>query len=109
MVFNGVYALSGSSGTLGVYASLSLLSAVVGPSGSANDDYSHTGTLTLTLPQGVSYTSDSGVFLTQAVATPEPSSLWLTIIAVALVALGKIGLRRISTAGRKLPPPATHA
>ena len=45
-------------------------------------DVSHTASLGLTLPAGLSFTSDSGVFLTQSPsgvpsAVPEPSALLL--------------------------------
>jgi hypothetical protein len=43
-------------------------------------DFSQNGTLSLSLPAGVTYTSDSGVFLTSS-STPEPASF-------SLVALG---------------------
>ena len=46
--------------------------------GKAGSDTAYTGDITLSLPQGVSFTSDSGVFLTQ---TPEPGSLALIGIA----------------------------
>jgi hypothetical protein len=87
VVFNGVFALTGATGDLSMFATLSLVSAVNGASGGANDDFSHTATLGLSLPQGVSFTSDSGVFLTQAVSsTPEPSTIWLAAVGVALTA-----------------------
>jgi hypothetical protein len=47
-------------------------------------DYSNTGQLSLILPSDVTYTSASGVFLTEAASsTPEPSSLLLIGIGLA--------------------------
>lgn len=87
VVFNGVFALTGASGDLSIFQTLSLTSAVDGATGAANDDFSHTAALTLGLPQGVSYTSDSGVFLTQASSVPEPSTLWMAVVGIALVGM----------------------
>jgi hypothetical protein len=86
IVFSGVYALQGASGSLPVAAGLSLLSSET-VFGSTDDDYSHTAALSFTLPQGVSYTSDSGVFLTQTQpsAVPEPSAVWLLLTGVGMV------------------------
>jgi hypothetical protein len=88
VVFNGVFALTGASGDLSILATLSLTSAVNGVSGAANDDFSHTAMISLSLPQGVSYTSDSGVFLTQSgAAVPEPSTVWLGAAGIAFVGM----------------------
>jgi hypothetical protein len=47
-------------------------------------DYSNTGQLSLMLPSDVTYTSASGVFLTQAASSaPEPSSLLLIGLGLA--------------------------
>jgi hypothetical protein len=56
-------------------------------SGKAGTDTAYTGDITLSLPQGVTFTSDSGVFLTQ---TPEPGSLAL----IGLAASGLLIRRR---------------
>lgn len=92
VVFTGVYALTGASGDLSIFATLSLTSAVNGVSGSANDDYSNTAALSLSLPQGVSYTSDSGVFLSQASSAPEPATL--SLAGLTLAALGAVKSRK---------------
>lgn len=50
-------------------------------------DYSHTASLNLTVPKGVSWTSRSGLFLIDAVSSvPEPST-WMTM----MLGLGTVG------------------
>jgi hypothetical protein len=49
-------------------------------------DYSHTGTISFGLPGNVSYTSASGVFLTQT--APEPGAIVLTLIGMLLLFAG---------------------
>jgi len=46
-------------------------------------DYSNTGQLSLVLPSDVTYTSASGVFLTQTNSAPEPSTLLLIGLGLA--------------------------
>ena len=52
----------------------------------ARMDYSHTSTLGLILPDGVSYTSASGTFLSQAAVVPEPATWALMIGGFGMVA-----------------------
>jgi hypothetical protein len=48
---------------------------ICGGQDNCTEDYSNTGTFGLSLPSGVTYTSNSGVFLTQqASAAPEPAT-----------------------------------
>ncbi len=49
-------------------------------------DYSHTSTLGIILPDGVSYTSASGVLLSQAAVVPEPATWALMIGGFGMVA-----------------------
>jgi hypothetical protein len=57
-------------------------------------DYSHTGTLSLNLPSNVTFTSASGVFLTQPVSeAPEPGS-WAMMAGGLVVLLGMTIKRR---------------
>lgn len=57
-------------------------------------DFSHTATLNISSVSGVSYTSASGVLLTQAGSSvPEPSSLAMMLVGAVGVAMG-IGRRR---------------
>ncbi len=58
-VFNGVLSLAGANPTANLVAQLALQCQ------SAACDYSHAGSVTLTLPPGVTFTSASGSFLTQ--------------------------------------------
>jgi hypothetical protein len=51
-------------------------------------DFSHTSRVSLTLPSDVTFTSDSGAFLTpNTTATPEPASLMLLGLGVDRVAV----------------------
>jgi len=59
-IFNGVLSVTGANPTANLSAQLALQCQ------SANCDYSHIGAVTLSLPSGVTYTSASGTFLTQA-------------------------------------------
>jgi hypothetical protein len=69
-IFSGVYALSGASDILPIEVELKAECQ-----GAASCDISHTGAVSFTLPSNVTFTSQSGVFLTQPLttATPEPS------------------------------------
>jgi PEP-CTERM motif len=58
-------------------------------------DFSNTSTVTLTLPDGVTNTSDSGVFGTEsAAATPEPASFALPGLGIASLAAASFRLRK---------------
>jgi len=80
IVFEGTYALTGASTDLGIYA---VLNASCG--GGVSCDFAHTGAVSLSLPNGVSLSSDSGVFLT-ASNVPEPGTLALLSAGLALTA-----------------------
>lgn len=49
-------------------------------------NYDHTGAFSLTLPGNASFTSDSGVLLTQVAPEPTPTGLFAAGIAVVLFA-----------------------
>jgi hypothetical protein len=63
-------------------------------------DFSHTAALSFTLPSDVTFTSDSGVLLTETggSAAPEPASF--ALIGAGLVALAVFGKRGIHRLGR---------
>jgi hypothetical protein len=68
-IFSGVYALQGASQVAPIELYLAAECQ-----GDASCDLSHTGAVSFTLPSNVTFTSESGVFLTQPLtATPEPS------------------------------------
>jgi len=84
--FEGVFAVPTgiSSESLNAYLFVSC--------GMATCDFSHTGELSISaLPDGVSYTSGSGVLLTSA--TPEPGSWLLMLSGVVLLLVGLRGRR----------------
>jgi hypothetical protein len=77
--FTGTIAVSGVNPVVQLTAGINLTcDATV----SCDNDFSDTGVVGLTVPQGVTYTSASGVFLTQAAATPEPSTFGLSLLAM---------------------------
>ncbi|MDQ6760868.1 MAG: PEP-CTERM sorting domain-containing protein [Acidobacteriota bacterium] len=110
VVFNGVYALTGPRVDLGIAATLSASCGL-----GANCDYTNTGQFKITSPgSNVTYTSDSGVFLTGAPAasTPEPASVALlgTGFAALLVLRKKLVGRGRTRAGepKRLPRRASR-
>ncbi len=72
VVFHGVYALTGAS------QHVDIGEVLLANSSGGVSDYAHTSDLTLSLPHGVSFTSDSGAFLTGSV--PEPAT-WALLVA----------------------------
>ncbi|MBV8843254.1 MAG: hypothetical protein JO307_10630 [Bryobacterales bacterium] len=81
--FSGVYDLVGSSTTLPFLLSLSTFA-----SNGDTADFSHTSQVGLILPSNVTFTSDSGAFLTgTSASTPEPSSWIFFVTACAAVAM----------------------
>lgn len=78
MAFSGSYALTGTSDTVKLLADLDLFGE-----NSAILDYADTASIRFILPDNVTFTSDSGVFLSQAV--PEPGTLALLIAPAALM------------------------
>ena len=83
VVFSGIYQLVGATANIGVQT---YLTAQCGVGDSC--DYSHTAHLTLTDPANVTYTSDSGVFLTQVSSSvPEPATYGVFASGLALLAL----------------------
>lgn len=81
--FQGTIAVTGANPVVPVYLGLILLCAPT-PGSTCSEDYGDTGAVSLSLPAGVTYTSASGVFLTQS-PIPEPHNF-------ALLAAGLIGI-----------------
>ena len=89
VAFDGVYNLIGSAQTLGIDAYLSANASF------ADLDYGNTLHVAFTLPRNVSYTSDSGVFLSAATAvTPVPEPETWALMLAGLGLLGQFGRRR---------------
>ena len=83
--FTGVYALTGATSVIGLRETLSAFGG-----GSAAASFGSTSHLAFTLPEGVTYSSSSGVFLT---AVPEPGT-WALMLA---------GLGSVLTLARRRP------
>ncbi len=87
LTFSGVYAITGADPSVGIYDELQLRC-----SAGFTCDYQHTGVIDITAPTGVTYTSGSGVFLTEPFSeAPEPAA-W-TLMLLGFGALGA-ALRR---------------
>ncbi len=82
ITFSGIYAIQGANQSLGLSMFINTNAQMY-----ASSNYSNTNGIQLTLPTGVSYTSDSGVFLANISPVPEPESY-----AMMLAGLGLIGL-----------------
>ncbi|MFW2831231.1 PEPxxWA-CTERM sorting domain-containing protein [Sphingomonas sp. ID0503] len=77
-VLNGAFVVDGA-GSYDVFAGLSLFAATNDNPINIGIDFSHTGQFGIDVPAGATYTSDSGVFLTETAAVPEPAS-WAMLI-----------------------------
>jgi hypothetical protein len=86
--FSGVFGIQGPNPEITIQEMLT-----IGAADGANLNFSDTAALGLTLPSGVTYTSASGVFLTEPLnAVPEPSSL--TLLGAGIAGLILLGLQR---------------
>lgn len=90
LIFQGVYQLDGASSIVPIAMELHAECA-----GEASCDFSNTGAVSFNLPAGVTYTSASGIFLSQPMtssATPEPSSL--ALLGTGMLSLATVVRRR---------------
>ncbi len=95
LVFHGVYALYGAS------QSVDIGEALFANSAGGYSNYANTADLSFQLPDGVSFTSDSGVFLAAAGGVPEPAS-W----AMMLLGFGAAGTAARRRRDALTPAPA---
>ena len=95
ITFTDVYQLVGATPSVGVTLDLGG-SAGGGYWDGASADYLNTNAIRLGLPSGVTYTSDSGVFLSNP-AAPEPSTWAMLLLGFAGV--GFAGLRASRKSG----------
>lgn len=79
VTFSGVYALSGASAQIGLFEQLRAESS------GGRADYAHTARISLQLPTSVTYTSNSGAFLTATAAVPEPEVYALLLAGLLVV------------------------
>jgi len=88
-IFDGIFQVPTgiSNDSLNAYLDISCLLATC--------DFSHTGAVSIgALPTGVSFTSGSGVLLTDAASAPEPRSWILAVCGAALLLLAR---KRLTT------------
>jgi hypothetical protein len=91
ITFNGIYAIQGADPSLGVSMNIDTTAAY-----GASSNYSDTNGIQLTLPTGVSFASDSGVFLTSPTTVPVPSAVWL--FGSTIAGFGMYGRRKSANA-----------
>ncbi|HTW66348.1 MAG TPA: hypothetical protein VME17_17115 [Bryobacteraceae bacterium] len=93
-IFTGVYQLTGPSAVVPI-----TLYMTCGAENGGTCDYADTGAVSFDLPTGVSFTSASGVFLTEPLAsTPEPASEAIVLGGLFFAALVLRGRRADRTA-----------
>jgi hypothetical protein len=85
IVFSGVYAITGATADIPVSAYLEIAN---GGGASSSFDYSHTAQFILPTATGVSYTSDSTVFLTAGAGASAPEPASIVLIGLGLVTIG---------------------
>lgn len=88
--FSGIYAITGASADIPIAFGLQIIAG-----NNVTLDYSHAGSISIGHVDGVSFTSDSGVFLTAASnvgSVPEPAS-WALLVA-GFGSIGAIARRR---------------
>jgi hypothetical protein len=91
--FSGIYAITGATADIPIAFGLQIIAG-----NNVTLDYSHTGSVSIGHVDGVSYTSDSGVFLTAAPTVggvPEPFS-W-TLLVAGFAAVGTMARRQRRT------------
>jgi hypothetical protein len=88
-IFSGVYALTGATDQLSIQMLLGLTCT-----GDASCDVSHTGAVSFDLPSDVTFTSASGVFLTEPMTTATPEPSYAAVAGIGLLGLIVFARRR---------------
>jgi hypothetical protein len=89
--FSGTIELLEPNSTIGL-----MMYLTVATQGDAFADFTHTASVTLGLPDGMTFTSGSGVFLTEVPTTAVPEAGSIAMLTAGLCALGWIRRRRPS-------------
>lgn len=80
-------------GSIDIYGDFPTLWFDMGLTGNGVFDLSHTAAISLDLPEGLSFTSDSGVFLSATSPQPVPEPTTLALLCFGLTGLGFIRAR----------------
>jgi hypothetical protein len=87
-LFTGIYSITGSTADVPVGDALTVFA------GGANSDFAHTGTVTVGLPSGVTFTSDNGLLSAPVSSAPEPGTWLLLGSGLAAAVISRVRRRR---------------